>query len=105
MATSTIELVTIDELNNYTDNMLFERYDMLTQAIEKRRGNKDDLEIELCYVQREIQLREERQYNHSIYLKSISYDFDNESRYPMLDDTINYEYVVLHRYWLSLQTS
>lgn len=100
MATLNVELVTIDELNNYTDNMLFERYDVIVQQLASLRGRNDvDLEIELCYVQREIQLREERQYNHSVYLNSKPYEFENESLYPMLDDSVNYDYVLLHRFW------
>jgi len=93
------ELITVDQLNNFSDAMLFERYEFLTKTIEKRRNVTTLLEIELCYVQREIQLREERQYYHNEYLYLNEYEYENESQYPMLDDSANYEFVVLHNLW------
>lgn len=87
------DIMTIDQLGEVTDDELHDRIRGLRQMIDSSRKNRVEtrilrtLEEELCFADREAQLRRERKAAHQSYLESIG-EFDeppNEADLPSAD--------------------
>jgi hypothetical protein len=65
-----IKIKTMDQLSIESDNSLHDRLNMLnhlTSVYRRKELNTHDIEIELCWVQREIEIRKTRFKLHSEY--------------------------------------
>jgi len=62
--TDKIATMTDDDLNSH----FFKIKNLLSYKNHSR--NKRDLEIELCYLQREVRVRENRRKAHDVYLRN-----------------------------------
>lgn len=76
------EVVDIDSLSYTNDEDLLRRLDNLYSEKEKAYVANFDLspwEIEICYVQRELEIRDNRKFFHDKFLKENQHRFDDQS--------------------------
>jgi hypothetical protein len=65
-----VEPINSDELSIASDNFLFSKSDMLRHlynVFTRKQKCTKDLEIEICWVQRELRIRENRKKKHDIF--------------------------------------
>ena len=77
-------VVSVDELAIVSDEALYTRFDTLSRDRDRAdRDSYDTLpwEVELAYVQREIQVRKERSRVHERYLETARPDEEYEYTY------------------------
>ncbi len=94
---SKVEIRSIDELAVYSDEELNNRLNYLISELAKRESPAH--EVEVCYVQREQEIRKIRREQHEKYVTKIRYEeVDNELYLP--------EYVPTQppSYWLVRNT-
>jgi hypothetical protein len=70
------DTVHVEELEYMLDEQLYERLKYIRKNIEDNRKNYNTKlwEIELCYVLREMQIREQRKESHKNYISKFSDD-------------------------------
>lgn len=89
----------IDELSIISDDELFTYLDMLTLRAKENRQSRelDEWEKEICYAQREFQIRAVRRRAHDAFLEAEgNQPSENEDYYPEAE-LDNLEYVNLAR--------
>lgn len=79
-------VLTIDEISVMSDDELGRRISSLNGYLgrERNRGNRrDDLEVEFCYLYREVEVRNARRDAHLSWLKNGGHlqNFDQEFLY------------------------
>jgi hypothetical protein len=89
----------IDELSIVSDDELFTYLDMLTLKVKENRQTRDlqEWEKEVCYAQREFQIRAIRRRSHDSFLENENMQpVENEDYYPEAE-LDNVEFVNLAR--------
>lgn len=89
------DVVNIDTLGVFSDDDLSERAHMLNverYKVMNEGGDPTLWEIELCYTQREFQLRRTRKEHHDSYMSDqVKYQSEDESSLPLPEfDNLRY---------------
>lgn len=83
---SKVDIQSSDELAMWSDDEIYNRIGYMTSELSKRDGSVAH-EVEICYAQREQQIREIRRQQHNKYINSIRVAEANEYSYPEYEPT------------------
>lgn len=93
-----ISTINHETLNIFTDDELYGLYNNIDNLLHSNCSNNNRYiaETAMCYVQRELQLRSTRKQKHDQFVQMEQF-IEDESKYPLMDDQANYEFVCLDR--------